>query len=154
SSIPSTSRWLFGSASSRRLGLPQPTEEGLHGTRTCCHLRWSHQGADGRGGPAGARRGGAGGITFQRSERASCPRRGDVARDGHLQLRGRLPEGRRDPELDAGRRHARTAHLGDEVQRRHTHVELTAVSLTQYYTATSLDGFIADPDNSLEWLFT
>ena len=28
------------------------------------------------------------------------------------------------------------------------------MSLTQYYTATSLDGFIADPDNSLEWLFT
>ena len=25
---------------------------------------------------------------------------------------------------------------------------------TQYYTATALDGFIADPDNSLEWLFT
>ena len=24
---------------------------------------------------------------------------------------------------------------------------------TQYYTATSVDGFIADPDNSLEWLF-
>ena len=28
------------------------------------------------------------------------------------------------------------------------------MSVTQYYTATSLDGFIADPDNSLEWLFT
>jgi dihydrofolate reductase len=28
------------------------------------------------------------------------------------------------------------------------------VSLTQYYTATSLDGFIADPSHSLEWLFT
>ena len=27
-------------------------------------------------------------------------------------------------------------------------------SLTRYYTATTLDGFIADPDNSLEWLFT
>jgi dihydrofolate reductase len=28
------------------------------------------------------------------------------------------------------------------------------VTLTQYYTATSLDGFIADPEHSLEWLFT
>jgi hypothetical protein len=28
------------------------------------------------------------------------------------------------------------------------------VSLTQYYTATTLDGFVADADNSLEWLFT
>jgi dihydrofolate reductase len=28
------------------------------------------------------------------------------------------------------------------------------LTLTQYYTATSLDGFIADLDNSLDWLFT
>ena len=27
------------------------------------------------------------------------------------------------------------------------------MSLTQYYTATTLDGFIADPENSLDWLF-
>lgn len=28
------------------------------------------------------------------------------------------------------------------------------MSRTQYYTAATLDGFIAGPDNSLEWLFT
>jgi dihydrofolate reductase len=28
------------------------------------------------------------------------------------------------------------------------------LSRTQYYTAATLDGFIAGPDNSLEWLFT
>jgi dihydrofolate reductase len=36
--------------------------------------------------------------------------------------------------------------------RRHDPVD--AVPLTQYYTATTLDGFIADPDDSLEWLFS
>ena len=28
------------------------------------------------------------------------------------------------------------------------------MGLTQYYTATTLDGFIADDDHSLDWLFT
>ncbi|GAB1688789.1 dihydrofolate reductase family protein [Krasilnikovia sp. M28-CT-15] len=27
------------------------------------------------------------------------------------------------------------------------------MATTQYYTATTIDGFIADPDNSLDWLF-
>jgi dihydrofolate reductase len=31
---------------------------------------------------------------------------------------------------------------------------MSAMGRTQYYTATSLDGYIADPDHSLEWLFT
>jgi len=37
-------------------------------------------------------------------------------------------------------------HAGDQGRR--------CMSLTQYYTATTLDGFIADADNSLDWLFT
>ena len=28
------------------------------------------------------------------------------------------------------------------------------MSVTQYYTATALDGYIADPNHSLDWLFT
>ena len=31
--------------------------------------------------------------------------------------------------------------------------KLDAVQKTQFYTATSIDGFIADADNSLDWLF-
>jgi dihydrofolate reductase len=49
-------------------------------------------------------------------------------------LRGRAGDYRARPAGEAGRR--------------------WNVALTQYYTATSLDGFIADPHNSLEWLFT
>lgn len=31
---------------------------------------------------------------------------------------------------------------------------VSAMARTRYYTATTLDGFLADPDHSLQWLFT
>ena len=30
---------------------------------------------------------------------------------------------------------------------------VSGMAKTQYYTATSVDGYIADADNSLDWLF-
>ena len=45
----------------------------------------------------------------------------EVDRHRHLRERGRLQEGRRDPRQHAVGRHARDAHVRDEVQRRDTH---------------------------------
>jgi dihydrofolate reductase len=33
-------------------------------------------------------------------------------------------------------------------------IQTARVGITQYYTAAALDGFIADPEHSLDWLFT
>jgi dihydrofolate reductase len=55
--------------------------------------------------------------------------------------------------LSAERRSVLTS-WSDLIHRFTTTKGKQSVSLTQYYTATSLDGFIADPHHSLEWLFT
>src|ERR671936_1427421 len=71
---------------------------------------------------------------------------------------GREPD-RRGPGPSGlvGRRQGHVAVRVDDRRQQRTqvgHHSPSLVGLTQYYTATSLDGFIADPDNSLGWLFT
>src|SRR6266571_7420807 len=68
------------------------------------------------------------------------------------------PPGRRCRFIDEARSRDRLTH-GDSITWLSDHPAIhqgrtRIVSLTQYYTATTLNGFIADPDNSLEWLFT
>src|SRR5204863_8432147 len=65
-----------------------------------------------------------------------------------------LPRHRRASVRRCRRRGCRSIHRSIAGARRCLYAKIAAVSLTQYYTATTLDGFIADEQHSLQWLFT